>query len=78
MSHAPINWRRELDTGKGNAVTFISPRLISGLMPFPIGCGKTISQPFTVALMTDLLELNEDDRVLEVGTGLGYQVTYVS
>ena len=42
-------------------------------MPLPIGCGKTISQPFMVALMTDLLEVEPDDRVLEVGTGLGYQ-----
>ena len=40
--------------------------------PLPIGCGKTVSQPFMVALMTDLLELGEDDRVLEIGTGLGY------
>ena len=41
--------------------------------PLPIGYGKTISQPFIVALMTDLLELDRDDRVLEIGTGLGYQ-----
>ncbi len=41
--------------------------------PLPIGHGKTISQPFIVALMLDLLELEPDDRVLEVGTGLGYQ-----
>lgn len=41
--------------------------------PLPIGCGKTISQPFIVALMTDLLDLQPGDTVLEVGTGLGYQ-----
>ncbi len=41
--------------------------------PLPIGCGKTISQPFIVALMTDLLDPAETDVVLEVGTGLGYQ-----
>ncbi|MDP6352082.1 MAG: protein-L-isoaspartate(D-aspartate) O-methyltransferase [Alphaproteobacteria bacterium] len=41
--------------------------------PLPIGCGKTISQPFIVALMTDLLELAPDDTVAEIGTGLGYQ-----
>jgi len=41
--------------------------------PLPIGYDKTISQPFIVALMTDLLDLQERDRVLEVGTGLGYQ-----
>src|SRR3990172_7006006 len=47
-------------------------------MPLPIGCGKTVSQPFMVALMTDLLELEEDDRVLEVGTGLGYQAAVLA
>ncbi len=41
--------------------------------PLPIGCGKTISQPFMVALMTDLLEVGEKDTVLEIGTGYGYQ-----
>lgn len=38
-----------------------------------IGSGQTISQPYIVALMTDLLELNGDERLLEVGTGSGYQ-----
>jgi len=42
-------------------------------MPLPSDCGKTISQPFIVALMTDLLELQPGDRVLEIGTGWGYQ-----
>jgi protein-L-isoaspartate(D-aspartate) O-methyltransferase len=41
--------------------------------PVPIGHGKTISQPYIVALMVQLLELQPSDRVLEVGTGLGYQ-----
>ena len=41
--------------------------------PLPIGHGKTISQPFIVALMTDLLDLEKTDRVLEIGAGLGYQ-----
>ncbi len=41
--------------------------------PLPIGQGKTISQPFIVALMTDLLDLEKTDRVLEIGCGLGYQ-----
>src|SRR5215472_10534026 len=41
--------------------------------PLPIGQGKTISQPFIVALMTDLLAIKESDKVLEIGTGLGYQ-----
>lgn len=46
--------------------------------PLPIGCGKTISQPFIVALMTDLLDLNPDDRVLEIGTGFGYQAAVLA
>jgi len=46
--------------------------------PLPIGYGKTISQPFIVALMTDLLEMKTSDRVLEVGTGLGYQAAVLA
>jgi protein-L-isoaspartate(D-aspartate) O-methyltransferase len=46
--------------------------------PLPIGFGKTISQPFIVALMTDLLEIAPTDRVLEIGTGLGYQTAILS
>ena len=41
--------------------------------PLPIGHGQTISQPYIVALMTELLELEPEDRVLEVGSGSGYQ-----
>jgi protein-L-isoaspartate(D-aspartate) O-methyltransferase len=47
-------------------------------MPLPIGFDKTISQPFIVALMTDLLELEPDDVVLDVGTGLGYQAAILA
>lgn len=46
--------------------------------PLPIGHGKTISQPFIVALMTDLLDVQPDDRVLDVGTGLGYQAAILA
>ena len=46
--------------------------------PLPIGYEKTISQPFIVALMTDLLELEAGDRVLEIGTGLGYQAAVLA
>ena len=46
--------------------------------PLPIGHDKTISQPFIVALMTDLLDVQEGDSVLEVGTGLGYQAAVLS
>ena len=40
---------------------------------FPIGAGQTISQPYTVAFQTQLLELSPNEKVLEVGTGSGYQ-----
>ena len=46
--------------------------------PLPIGSGKTISQPFIVALMTDLLGIAPGHRVLEVGTGLGYQTALLA
>ncbi len=44
-----------------------------GDYPLPIGEGQTISQPFIVAEMTQALKLNKNDRVLEIGTGCGYQ-----
>lgn len=44
----------------------------------PIGEGQTISQPYMVALMTELLELKGDEKVLEVGTGSGYQAAILS
>jgi len=47
-------------------------------LPLPIGHGKTISQPFIVALMTDLLAVEEHDKVLEIGTGLGYQAAILA
>jgi protein-L-isoaspartate(D-aspartate) O-methyltransferase len=47
-------------------------------IPLPIGFEKTISQPFIVALMTDLLDLSESDTVLEIGTGLGYQAAILA
>ncbi len=46
--------------------------------PLPIGEGQTISQPYMVAVMTQLLELDKDDRVLEVGTGSGYAAAILS
>ena len=46
--------------------------------PLPIGHGQTISQPFIVALMTELLDLGPADRVLEVGTGCGYQAAVLA
>jgi protein-L-isoaspartate(D-aspartate) O-methyltransferase len=47
-------------------------------IPLPIGFNKTISQPFIVALMTDLLDVSSDDTVLEIGTGLGYQAAILA
>ena len=55
---------------------FVDPDYISSAYndgPLPIGHGQTISQPYIVALMTQLLELNGSEIVLEVGTGSGYQ-----
>ena len=46
--------------------------------PLPIGEGQTISQPYIVALMTELAKVNKDSRVLEVGTGSGYQAAILS
>jgi protein-L-isoaspartate(D-aspartate) O-methyltransferase len=46
--------------------------------PLPIGHGQTISQPYIVALMTELLELKPDARVLEIGTGSGYQAAVLA
>lgn len=46
--------------------------------PLPIGQDQTISQPYIVALMTQLLELDGDERVLEIGTGSGYQAAVLS
>jgi protein-L-isoaspartate(D-aspartate) O-methyltransferase len=46
--------------------------------PLPIGCGQTISQPYVVALMTELLDLRPNDKVLEIGTGSGYQAAILA
>ena len=58
------------------------PRALSRMAylnrPLPIGLGQTISQPFIVALMTDLLQVKPSDRVLEIGTGSGYQAAVLS
>jgi protein-L-isoaspartate(D-aspartate) O-methyltransferase len=47
-------------------------------MPLPIACGQTISQPSVVGLMTQALEISPRDKVLEVGTGSGYQAAILS
>jgi protein-L-isoaspartate(D-aspartate) O-methyltransferase len=60
---------------------FVPPRLASlayGDHPLPIGGGQTISQPYIVALMTEWARVLPGDRVLEVGTGSGYQAAVLS
>lgn len=47
-------------------------------MPLPIGDGQTISQPYIVALMTELLQVDQHSKVLEVGTGSGYQAAVLA
>ncbi len=47
-------------------------------MPLPIGEGKTISQPYIVAYMTEALKLHPTDRILEIGTGSGYQTAILA
>lgn len=49
-----------------------------GNYPLPIGYGQTISQPYIVAIMTELLDVAPQDRVLEIGTGSGYQAAVLS
>lgn len=53
-------------------------RLASGDHPLPIGYGQTISQPYVVAYMTEQLDIRPDDRVLEIGTGSGYQAAILA
>ncbi|HBU70413.1 MAG TPA: protein-L-isoaspartate O-methyltransferase [Elusimicrobia bacterium] len=64
---------------------FIPARFLSGSSksaygdyPVPIGEGQTISQPYIVALMTELLDIKTSDKVLEIGTGSGYQAAVLS
>ena len=60
---------------------FVKPRDISrayGDYPLPIGYGQTISQPYIVALMTEMLDVKPEHKVLEVGTGSGYQAAILS
>jgi protein-L-isoaspartate(D-aspartate) O-methyltransferase len=60
---------------------FVEEGLIHGAYedhPLPIGEGQTISQPYIVALMTSLLELTGQEKVLEVGTGSGYQTAVLA
>src|SRR6266508_2323236 len=53
-------------------------RIAYGNVPWPIGHGQTISQPLVIAMMTEALDLSGSERVLEVGTGSGYQAAVLS
>ncbi|MBN1804743.1 MAG: protein-L-isoaspartate O-methyltransferase, partial [Sedimentisphaerales bacterium] len=68
MQHIP---RHEFVTGS-------MARLWDTDSPLPIGYGQTISQPYIVAFMTSLLELDPNDKVLEIGTGSGYQAAVLT
>ena len=60
---------------------FVLPEYLDaayGDHPLPIGFGQTISQPYIVALMTELLQLEPDSKVLEIGTGSGYQAAVLA
>ncbi len=60
---------------------FVPPDLVSRAYddtPLPIGHGQTISQPYIVAFMTEILRPQKDDRVLEIGTGSGYQAAVLA
>src|SRR3989338_2133518 len=59
-------------------VPLMHRRLSYGDHPLPIGEGQTISQPYIVALMTELLELKGGEKVLEIGTGSGYQAAILA
>ena len=60
---------------------FVQPEYLSMAYrdrPLPIHCQQTVSQPYIVALMTDLLKLTPDSKVLEIGTGCGYQTAVLA
>ena len=63
--------RHKFVSGETQSLAYVNHAL-------PIGHGQTISQPFIVALMTDLLALGSEDRILEVGTGSGYQTAVLA
>jgi len=59
-------------------VSDVSGESAYGDYPIPIGAGQTISQPYMVAIMTQCLALNGDEKVLEIGTGSGYQAAVLA
>jgi protein-L-isoaspartate(D-aspartate) O-methyltransferase len=77
-----IRDRRVLDAiAEIDRARFVPPGLSAEAYddrPLPIGCGQTISQPFVVAFMTEALGLEGSERVLEIGTGSGYQTALLA
>lgn len=76
ISEKVIDALRNVDRSK-----FVSKKLGKEAFansPLPIGHGQTISQPFIVALMTEVLDVQKTDNVLEIGTGSGYQAAVLS
>lgn len=77
-----IRDRRVLDAiAEIDRARFVPPGLSAEAYddrPLPIGCGQTISQPFVVAFMTEALGLEGGERVLEIGTGSGYQTALLA
>ncbi|TMV71554.1 protein-L-isoaspartate(D-aspartate) O-methyltransferase, partial [Thioclava sp. BHET1] len=63
---------------RGEFVTGLFAERAYDDMPLPIACGQTISQPSIVALMTQALQVGPRDKVLEIGTGSGYQAAVLS
>ncbi|AWX13997.1 protein-L-isoaspartate O-methyltransferase [Mergibacter septicus] len=66
------------DTPRANFIETVFARQSCKNISLPIGHGQTISKPYTVALMTSLLQLNKQDKVLEIGTGCGYQTAILA
>ncbi|MGA0965409.1 MAG: protein-L-isoaspartate O-methyltransferase family protein, partial [Paracoccaceae bacterium] len=63
---------------RGHFVSGVFSARVYEDMPLPIACGQTISQPSVVGLMTQALKVGPRDKVLEVGTGSGYQAAILS
>ena len=82
LAHRGIKDKRVLEAMRQVPRHLFIPEAMRSLAycdsPLPIGHGQTISQPYIVALMTETLELEGKERVLEVGTGSGYQAAILS
>jgi protein-L-isoaspartate(D-aspartate) O-methyltransferase len=81
LGHAPLDPRILEIMGRIPRHEFVLPELRAYAYldePLPIGFDKTISQPFMIALMTDLLAIESDSIVLEIGTGLGYHTAILA